>query len=473
MKKCIVFCAFIGLSLSAAAQVTVVDSGDCGASGNNLTWVLTSDSVLTICGSGDMKNYSLRGAAWYSYGNIIKTIIIGDSITSIGFFAFYNCRCLETVMIGNSVTSTGEWAFFVCSSLTAITIPNNVTNIGYGAFAGCSNLTSITIPNSVTSIGGLAFYECCSLISITIPDSITSIEGDVFSGCSSLTSITIPNNVRSIGDYAFYNCRSLTSIMCKAGIPPVLGWDVFYDVPDSIPIYVSCQSIDDYRNDAEWSYFSNFVTLPPDTTYYSETVCQGSTYSDEYFTAVFSGTHYFSITCDSVVCLTLTEKNTPTVSNLAVSKVENGFVITWQGSAYSYKLYREDDLRNILTFVNGTNYIDNDVTADVRYCYKVKAIEDGCESDYSNEVCETYHDVGIVETHCNASLQVYPNPVHNELRVTSYEGGEMQIYDVVGKVVTNFQFSTFNSQLNIDVSHLAKGVYFLKVDGKMVRFVKE
>ena len=46
--------------------------------------------------------------------------------------------------IGNSVTSIGDWAFGECTSLTSIVIPNSVTSIGEAAFFGCFGLTSVT-----------------------------------------------------------------------------------------------------------------------------------------------------------------------------------------------------------------------------------------------------------------------------------------------------------------------------------------
>jgi len=70
---------------------------------------------------------------------------------------FQNCYGLTSVTIGNSVTSIGDYAFYGCSGLTSITIPNSVTSIGKYAFYYCSGLTSVTIPNSVTSIGNGAF----------------------------------------------------------------------------------------------------------------------------------------------------------------------------------------------------------------------------------------------------------------------------------------------------------------------------
>ena len=77
----------------------------------------------------------------------------------------------------------------MCYSLTSVVIPDSVTSIGDGAFQSCRSLTSIVIPDSVTSIGYEAFRGCSSLTSVTIPDSVTSISNYAFSGCSSLTTV--------------------------------------------------------------------------------------------------------------------------------------------------------------------------------------------------------------------------------------------------------------------------------------------
>ena len=148
----------------------------------------------------------------YLKGELIKELVIPNSVTNIGQYAFEGCSSLTSITIHNSVISIGRNAFSYCSGLMSVTIPNSVTSIGKDAFYRCSSLTSITIPNSVTSIGDYTFAECESLTSITIPNSVISIGSWAFYICKSLTFITIPNSVTSIGEEAFALCFKLTSI---------------------------------------------------------------------------------------------------------------------------------------------------------------------------------------------------------------------------------------------------------------------
>ena len=96
------------LALVASVGTMFAESGTCG---DNLTWDLT-DGVLTISGSGDMAHWEWEGdVPWYSYHESITTVIIGDSVTGIGYLAFYQCTGLTSVTIGNGVTGIEEAAF--------------------------------------------------------------------------------------------------------------------------------------------------------------------------------------------------------------------------------------------------------------------------------------------------------------------------------------------------------------------------
>ena len=113
------------------------------------------------------------------------------------------CRSLTDIVIPDSVTSIGDYAFAFCRSLTNIVISDTVTSIGRGAFLNCRSLTDIVIPASVTSIGDCAFAACLSVTNIVIPDGVTSIGNSAFYGCSSLTDVVLPDSVTSIGNNAF------------------------------------------------------------------------------------------------------------------------------------------------------------------------------------------------------------------------------------------------------------------------------
>ena len=110
--------------------------------------------------------------------------------------------CKKTV-IPDSVTCIGYGAFWGYSGLKSIMLPKGVTSIEAYAFVGCSGLKSITLPKSVTSIGLGAFGDCSGLKSITIPKSVTSIDYDVFRGCDSLAISCYKNS--AVHKYAIEN----------------------------------------------------------------------------------------------------------------------------------------------------------------------------------------------------------------------------------------------------------------------------
>ena len=138
--------------------------------------------------------------------------IDGLPVTSIGDWAFSNCKQLTDITIPDGVTNIGKGAFYDCPSLTAVTIPDGVTGIGEDAFYGCKSLKDITIPDSVTNIGGCAFQKCARLKSIQIPYGVTSIGEYTFEECVRLKNVKLPDSVSSIGTRAFYGCTGLTGI---------------------------------------------------------------------------------------------------------------------------------------------------------------------------------------------------------------------------------------------------------------------
>ena len=74
------------------------------------------------------------------------------------------------------VVEIGEGVFRKNTSVTSVVIPNSVKSIGSEAFYDCKNLSSVTIPNSVKTIGIATFEGCSSLASVIIPNSVTTIK---------------------------------------------------------------------------------------------------------------------------------------------------------------------------------------------------------------------------------------------------------------------------------------------------------
>ena len=192
-------------------------------------------SLTSIEVSGNNKNYSsLDGVLFnkdkselitYPAGKTDSEYAIPNSVTSIGYGAFYACTSLANITIPSSVTSIGNYAFYNCTSLTSIEVSGN--NKNYSSLDGVlfnkdkSELitypvgktdSEYAIPNSVTSVDSYTFDKCISLTSVTIGNSVTSIGEYTFLGCTSLTSVTIPDSVTSIGRYAFDGCTSLKDV---------------------------------------------------------------------------------------------------------------------------------------------------------------------------------------------------------------------------------------------------------------------
>jgi hypothetical protein len=119
----------------------------------------------------------------------LTSVIIPDSVTSIGPLAFGGNR-LTSVIIPDNVIEIGERAFST-NEIMSLVIPDNVTRIRAGAFEN-NRLTSVSIGNSVRDIGPVAFYNN-ELTSIIIPMATTRIGYRAFAE-NKIIEVTIPNS---------------------------------------------------------------------------------------------------------------------------------------------------------------------------------------------------------------------------------------------------------------------------------------
>ena len=186
----------------------------------SLSWTLDNNGVLTISGSGDMDDLWFSPPdAWLAHKNSIVKVVIQSGVTSIGEYAFYECKSLNSVEIPSSVTKLGNGAFLGCSHLHMLSLPSSVIKIGVDVFSGCGFETAGPVGGGydfefpwTTEIKQNAFEDCSSLKNAFIPSGVTSISGWAFKRCTGLESITIPASVTSIADIAFAGCDNLHDI---------------------------------------------------------------------------------------------------------------------------------------------------------------------------------------------------------------------------------------------------------------------
>ena len=247
-------------ALGAAAQ----NSGTTGP----LTWNYNAGTkTLSVTGTGAMPDYTEESdQPWHALRDEIKTVTIGNGVTTVGNIAFTGCRKLQSVTLPATLTEIKSNGFSYCTALESITLPASLTKIRSAAFTECPALTafkvdpgnahfsvadgvlynkaktrllyypagkaatSFSVPAGVSDIGNLSFFQATKLQSITLPTGLKTIEVQAFGCCTALKSIRIPSAVSSIGDSAFDRCKALTEVIVGWDTPLAIDADVFDNV---------------------------------------------------------------------------------------------------------------------------------------------------------------------------------------------------------------------------------------------------
>jgi len=242
-------------------EVTTVDSGYCGADngGENLRWTLDNNGVLTISGSGAMKDYTWDENVrldWYVRKKDIQSVVLDNRITHIGDYAFDKCTNIESVRYtgytGNagvalpeSVTTIGVHAFSDTGVTGTLKLPEHLTEIDSSAFYHCGKLNGeLKLPDTVKEIGGFAFNSCGFTGKLELPASLEKIGNDAFESCSGLTGkltfpskmneidfsifhetgiteVVIPSSIKTVRDFAFDSCMNLKKVYLPTEIPKI------------------------------------------------------------------------------------------------------------------------------------------------------------------------------------------------------------------------------------------------------------
>ena len=336
----------------------------------------------------------------------LTSITIPNTVTSIGFGAFYNCGRLTSITIPNSVIELENIAFYGCHGLTSVVIPSSVKSYGQRVFDQCDNLESIVVesgntvydsrencnavirtsdgvliegcknttfpegikviasqalcntylatanlPSTLQSISNYAFQFCNRLTSIEIPDSVTYIGSFAFRGCTGLTTLSIRSGDIFIEDEAFCSNTSLTDVYCYSTEPPGAYSTVFNysNVNENTTLHVPHQALDAYRSTLPWSEFKEIVPL-------SMGKCEAPT-----ITLLPSGKLKVESSTEGSTCITnITATNAEPLTATEISLTEA--LVVYTVTAYATADYYEDS--DVTTYTFTLQRTDHDVDGD-------------------------------------------------------------------------------------------------------------
>lgn len=178
----------------------------------------------------------------FSYA-LLKSIIMSESLKSIGSFCFSNCGSLKTISLTNSVETIGNSAFWGCKQLESVYLSESIEIIPSTAFYNCVSLRSFNIGQNIKEIADDAFENCSMLQSfivdennsvfaseggilytkdmktlwrcplalyseeLRLPESVVEINSNAFDKCANIAKFVLGSNVKRIGNSAFNNCK--------------------------------------------------------------------------------------------------------------------------------------------------------------------------------------------------------------------------------------------------------------------------
>lgn len=193
--------------------------------------------------------------------NLVNAVI-GDGLKATGMFTFSKCINLQAVQLGRELELIECGAFEYCIRLPFITFPNKLQSILDSAFLSCESLSSFkfSFPDSLESIGNYSFSECSNLKTVYIGDNIQYLGRRAFGTCKGLETLVLSENVAWIECNAFAECKELKYIYCKRKTPPsILRKNWYGSKRKNLNLYVpkGCSKI--YKEAPGWEYFINII----------------------------------------------------------------------------------------------------------------------------------------------------------------------------------------------------------------------
>ena len=152
----------------------------------------------------------------------LQSIELPASLTYMDGYTFESCTNLQSVRFNEGLTTIPNSCFSYCN-LTELTLPSTLTDIQSSAFANNNKLEKFTSPDALVTIGSSAFSECRALKEVKLNEGLQTLESYAFAYNDSLSSVTLPSSLRTCANAPFYGCGNLKTIVTNAVVPPSTG----------------------------------------------------------------------------------------------------------------------------------------------------------------------------------------------------------------------------------------------------------
>jgi hypothetical protein len=498
-------------------------------SGTGAPWYTHRTSIVrVVIGNG----ITTVGSYAFAYLTEMKEVSLPGSLTSIGNYTFMGSG-LTSVIIPASVSSIGTYVFSSCGALTEIRVdaansfftseddvlfnkqknmliaypsgrtgnydvPYGVSQIGWGAFGG-SALTSVTMPTTLTTIDGWAFWNCVRLETVYIPASVSVINTNAFSYCNRLTTITnrstAPQSVAA-DVFTYVNTAACTLhvpsasenaykvaavwkdfIVDGVAMPEVTSITVMpaqaiVNRGQNLQLTANVTATDGASDAVSWSVSGSRSTI-------STTGLLAVAADEPSVSLIVTATSVFDPSKKSTAWIIV--EAAPSVQSVTVTPstatVQKGntqrfmATVVVQGGASQSVIWSVSSIRSAID-ETGLLTVAADET-DATLIVTATSTEDGTKKGTADI---TVKEEAVTRTpELDApSLELYPNPFADHVRIAGAEGCTLQIITVTGTVVYIQNIDSHN--VTIPLEHLSEGVYFFCIEkdrrAKTIKLIK-
>lgn len=265
----------IGTEISLFSNLTSIELKSVKTIPDDAFRSLTQLTSANICIATSIGNRAFDGCAKLKDLDIQSAEHIGDyafqgcssllalncsKLSSVGEGSFRNCEAI-TSFASERVTTLPKSLFEGCSKLSSFNVPNfKDENIADRVFAGCRQLTAIS-PTLFKKVGIESFSRCNLKHDMTLGDVSDKAFNTAFTDTENPVTITFEATCKTLEANAFLNCTAIECIYCFATTPPQCSENTFDGVPNSIPVYVPSQNLQQYRKAPGWNHFTNFCNM--------------------------------------------------------------------------------------------------------------------------------------------------------------------------------------------------------------------